>query len=72
MKAKHDLFEFLYVNDSTNREYLSNRMKTFRRNMEILEEVGTLEKKESVRHLQISDNEKKRLCKIALKNSKCL
>ena len=47
MQAKRDLLEFLYVNDSTNREYLSKLVKmpprTFRRNMKILEEGGTLE-----------------------------
>ena len=42
MQAKHNLLEFSYVNDSTNREYLSKRVKmpprTFRRNIKILEE----------------------------------
>ena len=54
MQAKRDLLEFLNVNDSTNREYLSKRVKmspsVFRRNLKNLEEGGTLErKKESCR-----------------------
>ena len=73
MQAKRDLLEFFYVNDSTNREYLSKRVKmpprSFRCNMKILEERGTLERKKgSGRPLQISGNEKKRLCQIALKS----
>ena len=73
MQAKRDLLEFLYVNDSKQREYLSKRVKmpprSFRRNMKILEEKGTLERKKgSGRPLQISGNEKKRLCQIALKS----
>ena len=49
MQAKRDLLEFLYVNDSKQREYLSKRVKmpprSFRRNMKILEEKGILERK---------------------------
>ena len=41
--------------------------RTFRRNMKILEEGGTLERK-SGRPLQISSKEKKHLCQIALKS----
>ena len=71
MQAKRDLLEFLYVNDSKQREYLSKRVKmpprSFRRNMKILEEKGTLERKKgSGRPLQISGNEKKRLCQIVI------
>ena len=63
MQAKQDVLEFLFVNDSTNREYLSKRVKipppTFRSNMKILQEGGTLERmKGSGRPLQTSGIEK--------------
>ena len=69
MQAKRDLLEFLYVNDSTNREYLSKRVKiksrTFRRNKKTLEEGGTLERKKgSCRPLQFSGNEKNAYLKL--------
>ena len=76
MQATRDLFEFSYINDSTNCEYLSKRVKmpprTFRRNMKI-QEQGELckEKKGSGRTLQSLAMRKKRLCQIGI-DSKCL
>ena len=73
MHAKLDLLDFLFVNNSNNREYLSKGVKmppsSFRRNTKVLEEGATMEgKKGSGRPLQFSGNEKKRLCQIALKS----
>lgn len=73
MQSQRDLLEFLFTNVSTDRATLAQRVKmcprTFRRNMKILEDGGSLKRKQgSGRPTKITGNNKKRLSQIALKN----
>ena len=73
MQSQRDLLEYLFNNVSTDREFLAESVnmlyRTFRYNIRILENGGSLKRqKGSGRPAKIVGDCKKRLSQIALKN----
>ncbi len=71
-QSQRDLLEFLFVNVSTDRSFLAQRVsmstRTFRRSITILEDDGSLKKKsENGRPPKITGDSKKRTTQIAWK-----
>ncbi len=72
-QSQRDLLEFLFINVSTDRSFLAQRVsmstRTFRRSIKILEGGGSLKRKSgSGRPPKITGDSKKRITQIALKN----